>query len=93
MNGYPVYEVFTQGRPGEAFVHVGEVEAPDADTALLLAKEHFARRDRCSGIWVVDRADVHVAHWSTEVLSAGREKLYRRSLGRDVDADILGRRK
>lgn len=84
-----VWEVFIQGKPGEPFGHVGEVEAPDPQTALLAAKEHFARRDRCSGLWVVDRADVHVAPWDQGVLSAGNRKVYRRSLGKGAEDDVL----
>ncbi len=87
-DGAPVFEVFVQSDPGAAFVHVGEVSSPDPDTALLAAKEHFARRDRTEAIWVVDRRDVHVSPWPPEVLAAGHRKVYRRSLGRG-DADIL----
>jgi ring-1,2-phenylacetyl-CoA epoxidase subunit PaaB len=87
-----VWEVFVQGKPGEAFEHVGEVEAPDPQTASLAAKEHFARRDRCSGMWVVDRADVHVAPWDAEVLSVGNRKVYRRSLGKGAEDDVLAGR-
>lgn len=87
-----VWEVFVQDKPGDAYGHVGEVEAPDADTALLAAKEHFARRDRCSGLWVVARADVHAAMWDPEVLEAGKRKVYRRSLGRGAEDDVLAGR-
>ncbi|MCW3067025.1 MAG: paaB [Solirubrobacterales bacterium] len=76
-----IFEVFRQKTPGDQFVHVGEVEAPASDAALLAAKEHFARREVCSALWVVDRADVHAAYWDVEVLSAGRSKTYRRSAG------------
>lgn len=77
----PIFEVFRQKSTGADYLHVGEVEAPDHETALLAAKEHFARREVCSGLWVVDRAHVHAAHWDVEVLAAGREKTYRRSAG------------
>jgi ring-1,2-phenylacetyl-CoA epoxidase subunit PaaB len=77
----PVFEVFRQKAPGDDYVHVGEVEAPAGDAALLAAKEHFARREVCSGLWVVDRAHVHQAHWDVEVLASGRDKTYRRSAG------------
>lgn len=88
---YLVFEVFHQKRPGDAFVHVGEVEAPDATTAMLFAKEHFLRREPAVGLWVVDRRDVHVADWPLDVLANGREKNYRRTLGRDARADVFAR--
>jgi phenylacetate-CoA oxygenase PaaH subunit len=83
----PVFEVFRQKVPGDAHVHVGEVEAPDSATAMILAKEHFARREACCSLWVVDRADVTRSHWDPEVLEAGRAKAYRRSGGSRASAD------
>ena len=84
-----IFEVFVQGKPGDVYEHVGEVGAADPHTALLAAKEHFARRDKCAGLWVVNRKDVHAAPWSAAVLSAGNQKMYRRSLGNGNDADVL----
>lgn len=76
-----VFEVFRQKQSGDAYIHVGEVEAPDENTAMLAAKEHFARREICSGLWVIDRRHVHESHWDEGVLAAGRTKTYRRSAG------------
>jgi len=76
-----IFEVFRQKAPGDAHQHVGEVEAPDAPAAMVLAKEHFARREACCSLWVVDRADVLASHWAPEVFDAGRAKGYRRSGG------------
>ena len=81
------FEVFRQKSPGDPHVHVGEVEAPDSATAMVLAKEHFARREVCCSLWVVDRAAVGVSHWEPEVLQAGRAKAYRRSGGIRASAD------
>jgi ring-1,2-phenylacetyl-CoA epoxidase subunit PaaB len=76
-----VYEVFRQKRLGEEYVHVGEVEALDPETAMLAAKEHFSRRELCSGLWVVDREHVTAAHWDEAVLSSGFGKDYRKPEG------------
>jgi phenylacetate-CoA oxygenase PaaH subunit len=82
VSGYlHTYEVFRQKAPGDAHVHVGEVEAPDAEAAMTLAKEHFARREACCSLWLADRADLLVSHWEPEVFDAGRAKAYRRSGG------------
>ncbi|MDP1792678.1 MAG: hypothetical protein Q8K63_00965 [Acidimicrobiales bacterium] len=89
MSAHEVFEVFLQNKAGEPFEHVGEVEAEDPTTALLAAKEHFVRRDRCAGMWVVNRADVHPAPWTSDVLSVGNRKVYRRSLGAGSDSDVL----
>lgn len=87
-----IWEVFVQTEGGDPFEHVGQVEAPNGDTATLAAKEHFARRDPCAGLWVIDRDDVRVASWPPEVLASGRRKVYRRSLGRGAPDDILAGR-
>jgi ring-1,2-phenylacetyl-CoA epoxidase subunit PaaB len=76
-----IYEVFRQKAPGDAHVHVGEVEAPDAETAMVLAKEHFARLEVCCSLWVADRSQVLRSQWEPEVFDAGRAKAYRRSGG------------
>ena len=78
---FEVFEVFRQKTPGEAHVHVGEVEAPDREGAMMVAKEHFARREVCSSLWVVAREDVERSTWAPEVMAAGRLKAYRRSGG------------
>jgi phenylacetate-CoA oxygenase PaaH subunit len=75
------YEVFRQKAPGDPHLHVGEVEAPDDATALVLAKEHFARREVCCSVWVVAREHVQRSNWVPEVFDAGRAKSYRRSGG------------
>lgn len=90
--GYRIFEVFIQWHAGNEFEHVGEIEAPDHDTALLIAKEHFLRRESATGLWVVDRNDVAVAHWNLDVLTAGSHKRYRRSLAGADGADILAER-
>ncbi len=76
-----IYEVFRQKAPGDAHVHVGEVEAPDAEAAMVAAKEHFARREVCCSLWVADRSQVLRSQWEPEVFDAGRAKAYRRSGG------------
>jgi len=86
---YPVFEVFVQWKAGDAFEHVGQVEAPDGATALHLAKEHFVRRESSSGLWVVDRRQIHEASWDRSTLAAGSSKRYRRSLAAADGPDIL----
>jgi 1,2-phenylacetyl-CoA epoxidase PaaB subunit len=48
---------------------------------MLLAKEHFARREACCSLWVADRRQVLRSQWEPEVFDAGRAKAYRRSGG------------
>ena len=60
------YEVFKQDRPGGAFHNVGSVHAPDAEMALMNARDVFARRPACVALWVV--ADAAIARRTAEEL-------------------------
>ncbi len=48
-----LFAVFRQDTKNESHVHVGDVHAPDAEMALILAKEQFTRREPCVSLWVV----------------------------------------
>jgi ring-1,2-phenylacetyl-CoA epoxidase subunit PaaB len=48
-----LFAVLRQDSKNESHVHVGDVHAPDAEMALLLAKEQFTRREPCVSLWVV----------------------------------------
>lgn len=47
------YEVFKQDRAEGPIRNVGSVHAPDAELALLNARDVFARRPACHALWVV----------------------------------------
>ncbi len=55
---WPRYEVFKQDRPGGPFRNVGSVHAPDAELALMNARDVFARRPACVALWVVPDAEI-----------------------------------
>ena len=55
---WPRYEVFKQARAGEPHRNVGSVHAPDAEIALLNARDVFARRPSCLSLWVVPAGDI-----------------------------------
>ncbi len=61
---WPRYEVFKQDRPGGPFHNVGSVHAPDAEMALMSARDVFARRPSCIALWVV--ADTAIARRTAE---------------------------
>jgi ring-1,2-phenylacetyl-CoA epoxidase subunit PaaB len=50
---WPRYEVFKQDKAGRPHRNVGSVHAPDAELALLNARDVFARRPACYSLWVV----------------------------------------
>jgi len=49
---WPKFEVFLMEEPGDSPEHVGSVHAPDAEMALLNARDVFGRRPSCAGLWV-----------------------------------------
>jgi phenylacetate-CoA oxygenase PaaH subunit len=55
---WPVFEVFTQAREGQALTHGGNVIAPDLDMALMYAREFYGRRNESARIWVVPRDSI-----------------------------------
>jgi ring-1,2-phenylacetyl-CoA epoxidase subunit PaaB len=55
---WPVFEVFTQAREGQAFTHGGNVTAPDLNMALLYAREFYGRRNESHRLWVVPRDSI-----------------------------------
>ena len=55
---WPRFEVFKQEREGQPFRNVGSVHAPDAELALLSARDVFARRPACHSLWVVSAAAI-----------------------------------
>ena len=77
-----VFEVFHQSTRGEPHVHVGSVHAPDAETAVLLAKEQFSRRQACVNIWVVPADAVTATSYEdADMFQHGTDKSYREAFG------------
>ena len=75
---WTVWEVFQQERRGEHHRHVGAVHAPDAELALVLAKESFARRGACVNLWVVRADHVFATDYAdADVFEHTTDKLYR----------------
>lgn len=75
---WSTYEVFHQEKRGKQHMHVGAVRAPDAEMALVLAKEQYARRLHCVNLWVVKTSDVFAFSYDDEdMFETTPEKLHR----------------
>ena len=73
-----VFAVFRQETKNDPHVHAGDVHAPDAEMALLLAKEQFARRDPCVNLWVVRYADIGATLYEDlDMFEPSTDKSYR----------------
>jgi ring-1,2-phenylacetyl-CoA epoxidase subunit PaaB len=62
------FQVFVQGKSGEPHQDSGSVHAPDAEMALLNARDVFARRPECVSMWVVP-ADAIYSKTAEEIQS------------------------
>ncbi len=55
------YEVFLKKAGKDEFRHAGSLDAPDAELALLLARDTYFRRGEGAEMWLVEREHVLVA--------------------------------
>lgn len=75
----PLWEVFLQKKPGQPFVHAGNVHAFDKEMALQNARDVYSRRNEATAIWVV-RSDQIVASTPEDVGSffdPSNDKIFR----------------
>lgn len=78
MDQFETYEVFSQKKRGEHHVHVGSLHAPNAEMALLFAKEQYGRRGVSVNMWVVKTADVFATDYEDEdIFATVPDKQYR----------------
>jgi ring-1,2-phenylacetyl-CoA epoxidase subunit PaaB len=78
MDQFQTFEVFHQKKRGAQHVHVGIVHAPNADMALLYAKEQYARREVTSNLWVVPSNCVAATeYFDDDIFTSAPTKDYR----------------
>jgi ring-1,2-phenylacetyl-CoA epoxidase subunit PaaB len=90
LDQHETWEVFHQPRRGAQPVHAGSLHAPTVELALAFAKEQYARRAHCSGIWVVRTADVFTigTEEDSDIFQTTPEKTYREAGGYRVGARL-----
>jgi len=78
LDQFQTYEVFHQAKSGAHHTHVGCVHAPNAEMALVLAKETYGRRGQTTNIWVVDTgAILTMRAEDSDVFETTPDKKYR----------------
>lgn len=78
LDQFQTFEVFHQEKRGQQHVHVGIVHAPNADMALLYAKEQYARRGKTCNLWVVSSNAVHATEYmDQDIFETTPEKIHR----------------
>src|SRR5690606_37495671 len=55
---WPLWEVFIRGQHGLNHRHVGSLHAPDAEIAIMNARDVYTRRNEGVSIWVVPSAQI-----------------------------------
>jgi ring-1,2-phenylacetyl-CoA epoxidase subunit PaaB len=85
MDQFETYEVFHQKKRGDQHVHAGIVHAPNAEMALLFAKEQYGRRGLSVNIWVVKTNNVFASDYDdADIFETVPEKQYREAGGYKV---------
>jgi ring-1,2-phenylacetyl-CoA epoxidase subunit PaaB len=70
-------------------VHVGSIHAPDAEMALILAKEQYGRRMACVNLWVVRAEDIHASDYAdADMFKHATDKSYREAFGYKVSVKV-----
>lgn len=78
LDQFQTYEVFHQKKRGQQHVHVGIVHAPNAEMALIYAKEQFSRRGETANLWVVPSDQVFATeYFDQDIFETTEEKIYR----------------
>jgi ring-1,2-phenylacetyl-CoA epoxidase subunit PaaB len=76
------FEVFHQTSRGAQHVHVGSIHAPNAELAIVFAKEQYARRMKCVNLWVVPTAAVTATSYDdSDMFEPATDKSYREAFG------------
>jgi ring-1,2-phenylacetyl-CoA epoxidase subunit PaaB len=82
LDQWQTFEVFAQKQRGQHAIHLGSLHAPNAEMALVLAKEQYTRREKVHSLWLVRTADIFVTQPEDEELfNPGFDKAYRESFG------------
>jgi len=87
---WPRFTVFEQAAEGEPFLHNGTVHAPDAEMALLNARDVFARRPDGVAFWVVP-AEAIFTRTREELANWVEKTEANQSIGRLIDYYVFGK--
>lgn len=82
LDQWETFEVFHQTSRGAQHVHVGSVHAPNAELAIIFAKEQYARRMKCVNLWVAKTSAISATSYDdSDMFEAATDKSYREAFG------------
>lgn len=87
---WPLWEIFIRGQHGMAHRHVGSLHAPDAEAAILNARDVYTRRNEGVSIWVVEAASITASAPSDKgpLYEPSESKVYRHPTFFDIPDEI-----
>lgn len=87
---WPLWEIFIRGQHGMAHRHVGSLHAPDAEAAILNARDVYTRRNEGVSIWVVEAAAINASAPSEKgpLYEPSESKVYRHPTFFDIPDEI-----
>jgi ring-1,2-phenylacetyl-CoA epoxidase subunit PaaB len=86
---WPMWEVFIRQRRGLSHVHVGSLHAPDAETALMSARDVYTRRVEGVSIWVVPSIEIVASDPDdAEAFFGSIEKPYRHATHYEIPDEV-----
>jgi ring-1,2-phenylacetyl-CoA epoxidase subunit PaaB len=90
VEDWPLWEVFVRSQHGLAHRHVGSVHAPDAEMALLNARDVYTRRNEGTSIWVVQSNDIVASSPDDKdvMFEPSNDKVYRHPTFYDIPDEV-----
>lgn len=85
---WPLWEVFVRAKRGLNHVHVGSLHAPDADTAVLNARDAYTRRAEGVSVWVVRSVEIHASDDAESMFGPFEDKPYRHPTFYEIPAEV-----
>ena len=87
---WPLFEVFIRGQHGQSHRHVGSLHAPDAETAILNARDVYTRRNEGVSIWVAASDDITASAPPQKgpMFEPANSKVYRHPTFFDIPDDV-----
>ena len=87
---WPLWEVFIRSQHGLSHRHVGILHSPDAEMAIMNARDVYTRRNEGVSIWVVRASDIAASSPSEKgpLFDPANSKVYRHPTFYDIPEEL-----